>query len=102
MTPSPLERLMRQRLDGTFTRVGGARQAVPRDFIPSHEEQASDRHLSEAEAASILKHFMRGKSSAETAASFGVSHSTVYNVANGKRWEHFRARHLSQGATTNG
>lgn len=95
MTSSALERLIRLRLDGTFTRVGGAVQVVPRDFMPSHEEQVSDRHLSEAEAASILKHFRRGGSSAETAASFGISHSTVYSIANGKRWERFRSRQIN-------
>lgn len=98
MTMPVSEAHIRERLDGTFTRVGGQRDLVPLDFIPTHESFEGNYqggpHLTEGEALAILGHFRRSASYTETARLFGVDVSTVSNLARGKTWKHLNpARH---------
>lgn len=90
MTPAHLERYMRERLDGSFTHVGGRRIAVPRDFIPTHQDahgETSRGWMTEHKARAILQHVRTGATQHATARLFNVSHSTVSDISRGRTWK---------------
>lgn len=96
-----IEQQMRHRLDGTFTHVGGRRIAVPRDFIPTHQDahgETSRGWMTETKARAILQHVRTGATQKETARRFSVSHSTVSDISRGRTWKRLQASPEQRGA----
>lgn len=93
------EAQIRARLDGTFTHIGGRRTAVPRAFIPSHQNAhiaAGRDWMTETKARAILEHVRTGATHQATAKLFKVSHSTVSDISRGGTWKRLQEANYGQ------
>ena len=82
------ERYISERLDGTFTRVGGRRETLPPGFMPSHRPPGP--RLTEAWATEILRVHDRGVSKCQISRSTVLPRSTVRNLVSRKTWTHLK------------